>query len=162
MTMQKKVELISGIGNTHATTGLEQLEARLKLAEEHIAAENAFDIERTMATYGRNPSIVFNGVTFYGRESIRALYEELGFGGRGGFSNLRQEITHRHVTDEAVVLELTVSGEHTGTWQGIRATGRKIELPVCAILVFDEEGKTASERVYFDGSLLLKQLGLPS
>jgi hypothetical protein len=55
-----------------------------------------------------------------------------------------------------------VTGEHTGTWQGIAATGRKIESPVCAIFVFDEEGKVASERVYFDGTLLLKQLGVLS
>ena len=143
-----------------ATMDREQLEARLGLVEEHIAAENASDIERTMATYGRNASIVFNGVTLDGHESIRALYEELGFGGRGGFSNLCQEVLHRYVTDEAVIIELTVTGEHTGTWQGIAATGRKIKLPVCAIFVFDEEGKAASERVYFDGSILLKQLGL--
>ncbi len=143
-----------------ATMDREQPEARLKLVEEHIAAENAFDIERTMATYGRNPSIVFNGVTFDGHENIRALYEEIGFGRRGGFANLRQEVNHRYVTDKAIVLELMVTGEHTGTWQGIAATGRKIELPVCAIFVFDEEGKAANERVYFDGSLLLKQLGV--
>ncbi|MBD0373685.1 MAG: ester cyclase [Pyrinomonadaceae bacterium] len=143
-----------------ASVDREQLEARLRLAEEHIAAENAFDIERTMATYGRNPAIVFNGVTINGHEKIRALYEELGFGGRGAFSNVSQEVNHRYVTDEAVILELTVTGEHTGTWQGIAATGRKIEFPVCAIFVFDEEGKAASERVYFDGSLLLKQLGV--
>jgi hypothetical protein len=57
-----------------ATVDREQLEARLRLVEEHIAAENGFDIESTMATYGRNPAIVFNGVTLYGHESIRALY----------------------------------------------------------------------------------------
>jgi hypothetical protein len=39
------------------------------------------------------------------------------------------------------------------------ASGRKIKLKVCAIFAFDEEGKTASEPVYFDGSLLLRQLG---
>jgi steroid delta-isomerase-like uncharacterized protein len=142
------------------TMDREQREARLNLVAEHIAAENASDVERTMATYGRNPSIVFNGITLDGHASIRALYEEIGFDGRGGFTNLRQEVHYRYVTDEAVVLEVTVTGEHTGTWQGIAATGRKIELPACVIFVFDEEGKAASERVYFDGSLLLKQLGV--
>jgi predicted ester cyclase len=53
-----------------------------------------------------------------------------------------------------------VRGRHTGEWQGIAATGRKIEVAVCTVYKFDERGKLASENVYFDTGSLLKQLGV--
>jgi hypothetical protein len=55
---------------------------------------------------------------------------------------------------------MTFRGKHTNTWQGIPATNREFEVPACAVFDFDDKGKVASERVYFDGALLLRQLGV--
>jgi SnoaL-like polyketide cyclase len=55
---------------------------------------------------------------------------------------------------------MILSGKHTGDWQGIQATGRGFEIPACAIFTFDEDGRLAGERVYFDMALLLKQIGV--
>ena len=138
-----------------------QIQARLELVEEHIRAENAHDVDGIMNTFGKHPVFRLNGDTFDGHDSIRALYQGFGFGGSGsGFSEVHVEIDRRHVSDDAIILEVTLTGEHTETWQGIPATGRKFAIPLCAVFPFDEEGKLAGERVYLDGALLLKQLGV--
>ena len=142
-----------------ATPNQAQMEVRLRVVEEHIRAENADDLDGIMRTFGERPTFVLNGDTFDGQEGVRAFYEGFGFGGRGGFTNIHVEVRHRHVTDDDIILEVMVSGEHTETWQGIPATGRRFEVPLCAVFFFDGEGKLAGERVYMDGSLLLKQLG---
>ena len=140
----------------------DQMEARLKLVDEHMRAENDHDVDGVMQTCGRDPTFVLNGDTLTGPESIRAMYEDFGFGGRGGFANIHVQERQRHINDNAVILEATLSGNHTNTWQGIPATGRKVEVPICAVFPFDEEGKLAGERVYLDGALLLRQLGVLS
>jgi steroid delta-isomerase-like uncharacterized protein len=136
------------------------LATRLQLVEDHIRAENEHDVNGIMETFVPEPTFVLNGTTVNGHESIRGFYEEFGFGEKGGFANLHVETLQRHVSDEAIILELTLSGEHQNTWQGIPATGRKFEIPACAVFFFDKAGKLAGERVYLDGALLLKQLGV--
>jgi steroid delta-isomerase-like uncharacterized protein len=140
----------------------EQLEARLRLVEEHVHAENAHDVDGIMETFGQQPIFFLNDMTFTSRESIRALYQDFGFAGQGGFANVHVDVKQRHTSDAVIILEVVLSGEHTNPWQGIPATGRKFELPCCAVFPFDEEGKLAGERVYFDGALLLRQLGVLS
>jgi predicted ester cyclase len=39
-------------------------------------------------------------------------------------------------------------------------TGRRFEMPACAVFIFDEDDKIADERGYFDSALMLRQLGL--
>src|SRR5437867_11660847 len=114
----------------------EQRAARIKVVEEHVHAENAHDIHRIMATFGARPTLTFNGTTFYGHTSIRVCYEDLGFGGpQGGFANLRAEILHQHVSEEAITVEAMLRGTHNQTWQGIPATGREVAIPACEIFV---------------------------
>lgn len=145
-----------------ARPGPEQIEARLGVVDAHMRAENEHDVDGIMRTFGKQPTFVLNGETFAGHESIRGMYDAFGFGGSGGFGNIHVEEKRRHVSDEAVILEAVLTAEHTGPWQGIPATGRKVELPLCAVFPFDQEGKLAGERVYLDGALLLTQLGLLS
>jgi steroid delta-isomerase-like uncharacterized protein len=140
--------------------GQEQIEARLRIVEEHMRAENAHDVDAVMRTFVENPTFVLNGDTISGRDDVRAFYEGFGFGGGGGFADIHVEERRRHVGDDAIILEVTVTGEHADTWQGIPATGRRIEVPLCAVFPFDGEGRLTGERVYMDGALLLKQLGV--
>ena len=140
----------------------QRIDARLKIVEEHLRAENDHDVDGVMRTFAENPTFILNGDTISGPDDIRAFYEAFGFGERGGFTNLQVEERGRHISDDAVILEITVRGDHTNSWQGIPATGRKIELPLCAVLPFDGADKLTGERVYMDGALLLKQLGVIS
>jgi hypothetical protein len=137
-----------------------QQQTRARGLEEHLQAENAHDVNAIMQTFADTGVLVFNGLPLSGHDRIRMLHEGLGFGERGGFSDLRIEETQRYVSDEAIILEQVVSGTHTGEWQGIAATGRQMAVAVCTVYKFDEAGKLASENVYFDTGTLLKQLGV--
>jgi hypothetical protein len=137
-----------------------QQQTRVRCLEEHLQAENAHDVNAIMNTFADNGVLVFNGLPLSDHDRIRALHEGLGFSEQGGFSDLRIEEKQRYVSDEAIILEQVVSGTHTGEWQGIAATGRKMQVAVCTVYKFDEAGKLASENVYFDTGSLLKQLGV--
>ena len=99
------------------------VEAQVKLVEEHVLAEVEHDLERIMATWGKSPW--FDDVAWeeqwYGRDGIRAHYEEL----LGSFPDLEIETKARHVTDEAVILEVVVTGTHTGRWRELPALHRR-------------------------------------
>ena len=107
-------------------------------------------------------TFVLNDLVIPDRDSIRGFYEGFGFGSQGGFSDIKVEVKQRHVAEETIILEVTLSGKHTNTWEGIPATGREFKIPACAIFPFDDDGKLAGEKVYFDGTILLKQLGVLS
>jgi steroid delta-isomerase-like uncharacterized protein len=144
------------------STAANQLDhdARIKLVEEHLRAENAHDVDAIMATFGQQPFFQLNATALDGAETIRSMYGGFGFGEQGSFSNLKAEMKKQHVADDTIITEVRLSGKHTDTWQGIPATGREFEIPLIAIFEFDSDGKLAAERVYFDGALMLQQLGL--
>ncbi|HEV2911864.1 MAG TPA: ester cyclase [Pyrinomonadaceae bacterium] len=136
--------------------------ARIGLLEEHLRAENLHDLDAIMETFGAGARLILNGYAFADPDGIRALHRDFGFAEDGGFSDLRVDERRRYISDDAVIMEQTLSGKHTGTWQGIEATRREFKIPVCTVYTFDEEDKLAGENVYFDRALLLKQLGVLS
>ena len=98
-------------------------DARLRVIEEHVQAEIDKDMDRIMATWGKNPS--FDDVgweeQWSGRDGIREHYEEL----LGAFPDMDIKTERRHVTDEYVILEVVVTGRTTGTGVScLRSAGR--------------------------------------
>jgi predicted ester cyclase len=134
--------------------------ARTKMLEEHLRAENAHDVDGIMATFSLGAKFTLNGNAYGGHGLIRLAHERFGFGEGGSFSDLRVEEERRYTSDSAIILEQTVSGKHTGNWAGVEATGRAVKVPVCTIYTFDADDKLVGENVYFDGALLLGQLGV--
>jgi predicted ester cyclase len=134
-------------------------DARTRLLDEHLAAENRHDLDGIMETFAAGAALVLNGHAFTDRSTIRRAHEGLGFGDRGAFSDLRVDEVARFVTPAAIVLEQRLSGRHTGTFEGIAPTGQRFEVPLCTVYVFDPDARLASERVYFDRVVLLRQLG---
>jgi len=134
------------------------LEARLKLVDEHVQAEVDRDLEAIMRTWGESPW--FDDVAWeeqsYGRDQIRAHYDEL----LKSFPDLDIEVKDRHVTDRVVILEVIVSGTHLGPWRDLPALGRKMASRVCAIYAFDDKGMLQLERTYYDKAKVLEQLGI--
>jgi ketosteroid isomerase-like protein len=131
------------------------------LLDEHLAAENAHDLERIMATYGAQPMIVLNGQHIEGAAAIREFHSSFGFGGKpdASFSEVHvAETTRYHPGGSTIIIEQRVSALHTGTWRALVATGRRFEIPVCTVYVFDDAGKVAAERVYMDVALIERQL----
>lgn len=109
-----------------------------------------------MRTFGEKTTFSLNDERHEGHEAVRSLYADFFH----GFPDLKFETQHVHVSDDAIPVEMILSGTHTATWRGIPATGRRFEIPLCAVFVFDQRDKIAGERGYFDAALMLRQLGL--
>ncbi len=75
-----------------------------------------------------------------------------------GFPDFKLEIKQRVAEADRLVTQWTCTGTHKGEFQGISATGKRIEITGLA-LVRIENGKVAEERVYFDRLTMLEQLG---
>jgi hypothetical protein len=58
------------------------------------------------------------------------------------------------IGEEAIPVELGLSGMHTGTRFGIPPTGRRFETPVCTVFIFDVHDTMAGERGSFDLALM--------
>jgi len=133
-------------------------DARLALVEEHVRKENDHDLDGIMATFGTNAwwADESRSERHEGRDSVRAHYHEL----LQALPDYHIGIDRRHVTDTHVILEVTITGTHTGTWNGLPGTGNELEFPACAVFAFDDEGKIAGERLYYDRASVLRQLGI--
>ena len=75
---------------------------------------------------------------------------------------LANDVKKRHVGDDAIVLEVVITGTHRGPWRGLPATGRHLEFPLCAVYTFDENDRMLGERIYYDRATVLRQLGVLS
>ena len=133
-------------------------EERLALVEEHVQRENEHDLEGIMATFGVDPWYDNEPVGEHhdGRDSVSAYYEDL----LQALPDFHVDIHQRHVTDDHVILETTQRGTHEGTLRGLPGTGREVEFDACAVFAFDDQGKLAGERIYYDRAGLARQLGV--
>ncbi len=135
-----------------------RIKSRLALVDEHVRRENAHDLDGILATFG--PEARYDdepwGDHRRGRDEVRLYYREL----LSAAADFRIEVQNRYATDEAVILEVMISGTHTGDWRGLPATGRKVSFPLCGIFTFDSGDRILGEKIYYDRVSILKQLGI--
>lgn len=74
--------------------------------------------------------------------------------------DLRIDAQRRHVADDAILVEVIIRGTQLGSWRGLPPTGRRIEFPLCGVYTFDDDDRLAGERIYYDRSTVLRQLGV--
>ena len=136
----------------------ERLAARLRLVEEHVRLENAHDLAGIMATFGDDAK--YEDAPWQerhvGRDAVEQYYRDL----LEALPDLQIDVRDRLVCEEAVVLEVVISGTQAGPWRGLPATGRPVQFPLCAIYRFTPNGKLASETIYYDRAGVLRQVGL--
>ena len=127
---------------------------REAIVREHIAAENAHDVERTLATfhYPRYEVAPF-GAPNDGAEAVHELLS----GMFTAFPDLAVEVPRLRHADDAVVAECIMRATHRGPFAGLDPTGRAIELPLVGIFEFDDD-RLMCERLYFDMATLMRQL----
>lgn len=132
--------------------------ARMELVEEHIRRENAHDLPGIMATFGQAARYDDEpwGERHHGLDAVRGYYEDL----LTSLPDLRIDVTNRLVAESGIALEVRISGTHLGPWRGLPATGRPVSFPLCGVYTFDEDGKLAGERIYYDRGTVLQQIGL--
>jgi steroid delta-isomerase-like uncharacterized protein len=132
--------------------------ARLQLVEDHVRLENLHDLDGILSTFGKDARYDDEpwGDHRIGRDEVHLYYKEM----LAAAADLRIEVKNRYATDEAVILEVTISGTHTGEWKGLPATGKRVSFPLCGIFTFDSEDRILGERIYYDRASVFRQLGI--
>jgi steroid delta-isomerase-like uncharacterized protein len=129
---------------------------RESIVREHMDSENRHEFDATMATF-HHPryELIATGDVYDGTEAVERYFEET----RRAFPDQRNELLALHHADNAVLVEAVVRGTHRGPLRSLPPTGRVFELPILAIFLF-EDTKLICERVYFDQTTVLRQLGV--
>lgn len=132
--------------------------ARLALVLQHVRLENEHHLEGVLSTFGENAHYQDEawGDSYPGRDGVRSYYEQL----LTALPDLEIKVRQQHVTDDNVLLEVLISGTHRGSWRGLPATARRVEVPLCAVYTFDDADRLAGERIYYDRASVLRQLGV--
>ena len=132
--------------------------ARIAIVERHIRLENEHDLEGVLRTFGDAARYDDEpwGEHYEGRNGVRLFYQQL----MKALPDLEIEIQRRHVTDDAILVEVVIRGTHLGGWRGLPATGRRVEFPLCGVYTFDPDDRLAGEKIYYDRGTVLGQLGV--
>ncbi len=134
------------------------------LWEEHLRHEfETRDVDATMATMVDEPYVnhiptMTGGV---GHDQLKRFYKYHFIGGNPPDTELVP--VSRTVGADQVVDELLFRFTHTSEvdWMlpGVEPTGRRVEIPLVAIIKF-ADGKVAHEHIYWDQASVLVQIGL--
>lgn len=132
------------------------LEANESLVDRHLTAENEHQMSETLATL--HPECVFEdlplGLSYQGRSGAAEYYKTWW----NAFSIEVKGIARHWTTEGNMIAETQYFGTHSGSFHGLAATGRNIELRLAVIIRF-KDGLMLGERFYYDLSSLLSQLG---
>ncbi|HSZ53752.1 MAG TPA: nuclear transport factor 2 family protein [Caulobacteraceae bacterium] len=121
------------------------------------------DVDATMATMVAEPYVnhiptLTGGV---GHDQLKRFYKYHFIGGNPPDTELRP--VSRTVGEDQIVDEMIFSFTHTSEidWMlpGVAPTGRRVEIPLVAIVRF-RDGKVAHEHIYWDQASVLVQIGL--
>jgi steroid delta-isomerase-like uncharacterized protein len=132
--------------------------ARIAIVEQHVRLENQHDLEAVLGTFGvgaRYDDEPWDD-HYTGQNGVREFYTQL----MKALPDLEIDVLRRHVSDDAIVLEVIIRGTHRGAWRGLPATGRRLEFPLCGVYTFDAADRLAGERIYYDRGTVLRQLGV--
>jgi steroid delta-isomerase-like uncharacterized protein len=129
---------------------------RERTVREHMESENRHEFDVTLGTF-HHPryEIVPTGDVYDGEEAVSAYFAET----RRAFPDQRNRLLTLHHADDAVIVEFDLMGTHNGPFRGLPPTGRAFTCRTLAVFMFEEE-RLVCERVYFDSTTVLRQLGI--
>lgn len=121
-----------------------------------MRAENAHRFDEAIGFFARpRCELVATGEVFDGAGPLGWLLQE----NVTAFPDFHYDFTHLHHADDVIVVEGSFRGTHEGRWRGLPATGHRVDFPM--LIVFPFEGdRMMGERIYFDLSTGLRQLGV--
>ena len=124
---------------------------------EHVLAENEHDPVRVAASFGTPcydvPAMGPAGQAV-GAEAVSGLIGVM----FQAFPDFHAEPGSLHHADDAVFVEVRMTGTQRGEFAGIPPTGRGMDVRVGCLFEFDGD-QIVRERAYFDLATILRQLG---
>ena len=105
----------------------EELRARRdKIVREHAESENRHDFDFALDTFHHPRYELYpTGDVIDGAEAVAAYYQET----RAAFPDQRNRVIAIHHGDDAVVMELELTGTHLGSFRGPAADRPLVHLP---------------------------------
>ena len=134
------------------------MSARLGIVDEHVSLENEHNLDGIMGTFGETARYDDEPwqAHYTGHRQVRAFYTQL----LRALPDLHIDVRRRYASEDAVILETVVRGQHEGTWRGLPPTGRQVDFELCGIFTFDKGNRLSGEKIYYDRATVLRQLGV--
>jgi len=129
---------------------------RESIVRAHVDAENRHDASGVVSTF-HHPKYEVMPLSAV-LDGAQPVTDFLG-GVFAGFPDFTAHVPALSHADIGVIAEGRFTGTHKSDWSGIPATGRTVDVPFCALFVFEED-RLISERLYFDFATMLRQLGV--
>ena len=121
-----------------------------------MESENHHDFDTTIATFDHpRYEIIATGDAYDGEQEVRRYFAET----RTAFPDQRNELIALHHAQDAVIAEFDLLGTHLGPLRSLPPTGRSFRCRMAAFFLFEGDRITC-ERVYFDQTTILRQLGI--
>jgi steroid delta-isomerase-like uncharacterized protein len=132
------------------------VDSRLALLDRHMRAENARDLDATLATL--TPDCVFEdlalGHVYRGRDEAAEYY-------RLWWEAFAPTVVSERLfwtRDGQAIAETRWQGVHEGKWLAVDPTRRRIDVPVAIFVTFGEDDLMAGERFYYDLATIRRQI----
>lgn len=107
--------------------------------------------------FDKNITLIMEPKNVVGIEAVKDYYNNF----LNGFSDIEFTMKKVFGQDDNLVKQWNFKGKHTGTFFGIPATGRTVNLDGTTIIKM-KDGKIAQEQDFFDNMAFMSQLGLVS
>ncbi len=126
------------------------------LVARHLAAEGRGDVDGAIAVYTEDVEhdvVGYPGSPQSGKPGARRFYEDL----TANFLAESEEVRHRFVTGDAMILEQLMTGTVIGSMLGLPGHGRQISFRILHVFEF-RDGLICRENIWLDSAAIVTQL----
>jgi steroid delta-isomerase-like uncharacterized protein len=119
-----------------------------------LEAQNRHDIEASVACFAHpRYELVGNQRVYDGASEVTRYYEST----FAAFPDITFGLITAHHADEALVVEMWMSGSHLGSRGDFAATGKRFRCRMAAVFQF-KGGALVGARIYYDTGTIARQL----
>jgi steroid delta-isomerase-like uncharacterized protein len=126
------------------------------LVERHLRAEGRGDVDGAVAVYTddiEHDVVGFPGSPRHGKPGAREFYEHL----TANFRADGEEVLHRFLTADAMILDQMMTGIVVGSMLGLPGNGRRISFRILHVFEF-RDGLISRENIWLDSAAIIDQL----
>jgi len=131
-----------------------QRAAREAVLNSLLEAQNRHDVDGSIACFAHpRYELVGNQRVYEGEPEVRRYYGTT----FGAFPDLAFALIQAHHADDAVIVEMWMSGSHLGSRHDFEATGKHFRCRMVAVCQFQDTA-LIGVRIYYDTGTIARQL----